>query len=32
MATMLMSRRDPFAEFDAGIRRAFPARDRKSVV
>ena len=26
MATMLMSRRDPFAEFDAVIRRAFPAR------
>jgi len=26
MATMLMARRDPFAEFDAVIRRAFPAR------
>jgi HSP20 family molecular chaperone IbpA len=26
MATMLMTRRDPFAEFDAVIRRAFPAR------
>jgi HSP20 family molecular chaperone IbpA len=26
MATMLMARRDPFAEFDAVIRRAFPTR------
>ena len=26
MATMLMTRRDPFAEFDAVIRRAFPTR------
>lgn len=26
MATMLMTRRDPFAEFDAVIRRAFPSR------